>query len=320
MRKLVKTVALVAIVAAGLAWTSDTRAANSTDIYIVQLRDNPVVAYGGELGFAATKPVRGQKIDPDAPAVKEYAQHLTATHDNIVAAIGAAKVYSYRYTFNGFAARMTADQAAALQERGDVVQVWQDELMQLQTDSTPRFLGLSGKNGVWNAERLLGEDIVVGIIDTGIWPEHPSFADTGCDGEDQGGHGWWRKWRCGKYWYNPWVKGKYLDWEQWRAAKFGPAPESFTSSGCDFGNAGFNPLDTPFGCNDKLVAARFYAGAFSNPGTTNPDDGSGGDGAGRFARSTCRLATRTDTAATPARPRPATSTYRRRSRASLSAG
>ncbi len=268
MRKLVKAMALVAIVAVGLAWTSDTRAADSTDIYIVQLRDNPVVAYGGELGFAATKPVRGQKIDVDAPAVKEYVHHLTTTHDNIVAAIGGAKVHSYKYTFNGFAARMTADQAAALEQMGDVVQIWADELMQPQTDSTPRFLGLSKMMGVWNLEHLLGEDVVIGVIDTGIWPEHPSFADTGC-----------KEGRTCKFHYDPWVNRKFLDWEQKRAARYGPIPEGFLSSGCDFGNTGFNPLDAPFECTNKLVTARFYAGAFSTPGTTNLD-GSGGDGAG----------------------------------------
>src|SRR5256885_251839 len=44
---------------------------------------------------------------------------------------------------------------------------------------TPAFLGLPA--GIW--ERLggpgtAGEGVKVGVIDTGIYPEHPSFADT----------------------------------------------------------------------------------------------------------------------------------------------
>ncbi len=34
---------------------------------------------------------------------------------------------------------------------------------------------------LWHDQGITGEDVIVGVIDTGIWPEHPSFAD------DQGG-------------------------------------------------------------------------------------------------------------------------------------
>ena len=275
MRKVVKAVALVAIVAAGLAWTSDTRAGAKTETYIVQLSGNPAVAYDGEIGLAATRPAKGTKLDPTSPAVREYVQHLTSTHDGIAAAIGADKIYSYKYTFNGFAARMTAEQAAALESMSDVVQVWKDELMQPQTNTTPRFLGLAGRNGVWKDDRLLGEDIVVGVIDTGIWPEHPSFADTGCDADDgYAGRGCDRKYR-----YKTCLDREEKDREQYKAARFGAPPPTFTGSACDFGNAAYNPLDTPFECNDKLLSARYYAGGFSTPGSTNLD-GSGGDGIG----------------------------------------
>jgi subtilisin family serine protease len=285
MSRLVRTVALFAIVVAGLSWASATRAQNSTDVYIVRLRGNPVVAYGGELGMPATKPEKGRKIDPADAKVRQYVEYLTSVQDSIVAAVGAEKVYNYRYTFNGFAARMTADQAAALEGMPEVVRVWKDELLQPQTDSTPAFLGLSGRDGVWNTEGLLGENVVVGMIDTGIWPEHPSFADTGCDDDTPGGRPWpWGGWhnkhrRCGPYRYDPSVRPRQLDAEQRKAARYGAPPESFTASGCDFGNGSFNPADAPFECNGKLVAARYYAGGFSTPGTTNPD-GSGGDGAG----------------------------------------
>ena len=43
------------------------------------------------------------------------------------------------------------------------------------------FLGLTGPGRAY-ASGLTGENVVVGVIDTGIWPEHPSFADDGSYG------------------------------------------------------------------------------------------------------------------------------------------
>ncbi len=45
-------------------------AKRATKTYIVQLRDNPIASYDGQIaGLAATKPVSGQKIDMSSPAV-----------------------------------------------------------------------------------------------------------------------------------------------------------------------------------------------------------------------------------------------------------
>ena len=45
-------------------------------------------------------------------------------------------------------------------------------------DDLGNFLGLTDKGEAWKSG-LTGEGVVVGVIDTGIWPEHPSFADDG---------------------------------------------------------------------------------------------------------------------------------------------
>src|SRR5690606_5114498 len=88
----------------------------TNNAYIVQLAEPPVSAYtGGIKGLQATRPRRGQKIDPNSPAVINYQSFLASRQDAVLnAAGGGRKLYSYGYVFNGFAADLTAEQAAKL--------------------------------------------------------------------------------------------------------------------------------------------------------------------------------------------------------------
>src|SRR3990170_5135370 len=72
---------------------------------------------------------------------------------------------------------MTHPQATKLAGAAGVASVEPDRLHQKTTENSPSFLGLDDpSNGLWTAG-YDGEDVIVGIIDTGIWPEHPSFSD-----------------------------------------------------------------------------------------------------------------------------------------------
>jgi subtilisin family serine protease len=155
------------------------QAKRESKLYIVQMADPPVVAFtGGVAGLRATKPNRGQKIDPNSPQVVRYVEFLTAKHDDALLRVGGArKVYSYKYSFNGFAAELSAAQAEALRDLPGVLSVQKDEARSLDTSSTPGFLGLSGPTGVWETTRATGENVIIGIVDGGVWPEHPSFSD-----------------------------------------------------------------------------------------------------------------------------------------------
>lgn len=157
--------------------------------YIVQLADAPVVAYeGGVNGLKATKPAKGEKINPLGRDVVRYVAYLQGKQDAALkAAGGGKKLYSYTYTYNGFAAELSASAAAKLADAEGVVAVTPDEIRQLDTSSTPDFLGLTDEGGLW--EQLgwpadankktdgAGEDVIIGIVDSGIWPEHPSLSD-----------------------------------------------------------------------------------------------------------------------------------------------
>jgi hypothetical protein len=159
----------------------------SNNLYIVQMAEFPVASYtGGVPGFAATKPNRGQKINPNNPSVIGYAGYLDARHTAALARVGGRKVYDYRYSFNGFAAELTEAQAQALRNSEGVLAVTKDTLQSADTSSTPAFLGLDAAEGLWAAlggARSAGEDIVIGVVDSGIWPESLSFSDrTGANG------------------------------------------------------------------------------------------------------------------------------------------
>lgn len=232
----------------GLAIPTENRTAKD-QIYIVLMKGDPVVSYKGDVqGYEATKPGKGQKINPNSAHVKKYADYLATQQDRVISSVDGEKVYNYRFAFNGFAARLSDADAQALRKRDDVVAVWKDEIRQLQTDTSPNYIALTEGGEAWS-NGYTGEDIVIGIVDSGIWPEHPSFADVPTPKKGN--------------------KGPEI--------AYGPIPDGFTPSGCDFGNSDWLVYDEPFECNNKLVTARCYNSGFSSG--PDPDNPCGGDGA-----------------------------------------
>lgn len=135
--------------------------------YIVVMRANPLAASVGvdDLGTASAQTRESR---------------LRASHNRVLRSLGAGveKIHDYTVALNGFSALLSPEQAATLAANKKVLLVLPDELHQPQTDSSPAFLGLSAPGGAY-ANGVDGQGVVVGVIDTGIWPEHPSFADDG---------------------------------------------------------------------------------------------------------------------------------------------
>ncbi|GKC36431.1 subtilisin-like protease SBT1.3 [Tanacetum coccineum] len=86
-------------------------------------------------------------------------------------------IYTYDSAFHGIAARLTDEEAEQLAGEKGVVSVLPDITYKLQTTRSPTFLGLVRyrKENVKFKEL----DVVVGMVDSGIWPESESFNDTG---------------------------------------------------------------------------------------------------------------------------------------------
>lgn len=148
-------------------------------LYIVQLDELPLAAYKGTIrGLPATRPAPGRKLDVRSSAARAYVGYLNQRQSALLstAAPAAQVVRSYRAAFPGFAARLTDAEAAALASSRGVRAVTPNEMRQVDTSTTPAFLGLTGPGGLHTAG-VKGENVIIGVIDTGIAPENPAFSD-----------------------------------------------------------------------------------------------------------------------------------------------
>ncbi|XP_024018080.1 CO(2)-response secreted protease [Morus notabilis] len=89
-------------------------------------------------------------------------------------------IHNYNHAFRGFSAMLTELEASVLSDHEEVVTVLPDTMLQLHTTRSWDFLeGKAGRLSTWTSDKHLSSDVIIGIIDTGIWPESPSFHDVG---------------------------------------------------------------------------------------------------------------------------------------------
>ncbi|MFT7259857.1 MAG: subtilisin family serine protease [Glaciecola sp.] len=179
---------------------------NKEYIYIVHLDNDSVAMYdGGVEGLESTNPHQkftnldiakrikgGQRLDKSAPSVVAYKSFLESKQTQLLTKVsqvaGSAKVVdSFQFALNGLAMRMLPAEAEAVSRLAGVKFVERDKLFTVDTDTGPNLIGAPK---VWDGTATdsgigaYGEGIIVGILDTGINTDNPSFADISGDGFD----------------------------------------------------------------------------------------------------------------------------------------
>jgi subtilisin family serine protease len=239
----------------GVAPGDGSASAGDAKVYIVQMKAPAAVEYhasqspGGAAKAGAAAPAA---FDKNASGVRRYVDRLVEQHDKVLGRLGhqPRKLYSYRYSLNGFAARMTPAEAAKLGHMPEVRHVWEDEVRPLATTFSADFLGLfEPEVGLRGAAGLTGEDIVIGVIDSGVIPAHPGLADTREADRPRA---------CQSRWAESSLLGRWLcrRYDELEDTLVFQPPANWNGTcqpGPDF------PADA---CNNKLIGARyFFAGA-----------------------------------------------------------
>uniref|UniRef100_A0A6V7QWR2 Subtilisin-like protease SBT5.3 n=1 Tax=Ananas comosus var. bracteatus TaxID=296719 RepID=A0A6V7QWR2_ANACO len=91
--------------------------------------------------------------------------------------------YSYTNYINGFAASLEEEDAMEISKDSSVISVFPNRGHKLHTTRSWDFLGLerNGRvplNSIWSKANF-GEDVIIGNLDTGVWPESESFREEG---------------------------------------------------------------------------------------------------------------------------------------------
>ncbi|XP_065877824.1 subtilisin-like protease SBT4.4 [Euphorbia lathyris] len=85
-------------------------------------------------------------------------------------------ITSYKRSFNGFAAMLSDYEAKQLQSSKEVVSVFPSITYQLQTTRSWSFMGFEETEHQHPSAK---SNVIIGVLDTGIWPESQSFNDQG---------------------------------------------------------------------------------------------------------------------------------------------
>ncbi|XP_073138163.1 subtilisin-like protease SBT3.18 [Henckelia pumila] len=109
----------------------------------------------------------------------------TESHVQLLASVFPSKekakeaiLYNYKHAFSGFAATLDASQATVLKNTRGVISVFKSKTMQMHTTRSWDFMGLTLDHSQGTPPQLAyGDDIIVGVFDSGIWPESPSFKE-----------------------------------------------------------------------------------------------------------------------------------------------
>ncbi|QCD77570.1 Peptidase S8 [Vigna unguiculata] len=106
-----------------------------------------------------------------------YSSTVTSL-DSATEHVNSSILYSYENALHGFSAALSPQQLQSLKETPGFISAYRDRAATLDTTASYTFLSLNVSHGLWPASNY-GQNVVVGVVDSGIWPESDSFKDDG---------------------------------------------------------------------------------------------------------------------------------------------
>jgi len=200
---------------------------------MVKLDYDSLAAYSGNLaGMPATSPaVTGKALNSRSAAATKYQAHvagiesrfLDALHQGVPSAEAGAPT---RVVYGGIPVELPGNQVSKLLKMPGVAAVQSNAPEQMLTDSSPEFIGANPVYQRLGGVGSSGTGIIVGVLDSGAWPEHPSYVDPGNL----------------------------------------PAPAPTNDGApreCNFGDNPQTPAVDVFVCNDKLIGGRNFMATYN---------------------------------------------------------
>ncbi len=226
---------------------------------VVKYDYDSIATYKGEPGGApATAPsATGRALTQANATTGSYARQVARTETAITASVKrtvpAARIgTSLRVVYGGVAMVVPANQAKELLRVPGVVAVQEDALNEKLTDSSPEFVGAPPVWQTLGGQSTAGAGVLFADLDSGVWPEHPSFAA------------------------NPDLPAK-------------PTRPGGGAITCDFGDNPLTVEDDPFTCNNKLAGGYGFLETYNTvqeAGETFGDTARDSDGHGTHTTST----------------------------------
>lgn len=158
-----------------MAFFLTTVKAEEKKIFIIELQQQPLsVSYGSSLKSKLDQSALDQLKQAHQKVLSELGQYKNKSQSSFQA------THEYFYAFNGFSMALTQSEVLWLQKQKNVKSISQERMYHINTDIGPQWIGAAG---VWeglapDTTANKGEGVVIGIIDTGINPSHPSFQDN----------------------------------------------------------------------------------------------------------------------------------------------
>jgi hypothetical protein len=209
--------------------------ATPVEVVIKLAYDSMAIYDGSVAGLEATSPsVTGRKLGLQRQAERAYQRYIDGKESAFTAALSdavpAASVgQSLDVVYGGVAATVPANSIADILAIPGVVAVQRDALHQPLTDSSPSFIGADSVYPALGGDAQAGSGVMLGVLDSGVWPEHPSYADLG-------------------------------------NVAAPPAKLDGTPRTCNFGDNPLTPAADVFSCNRKLIGGSAFLTAYlSNP-------------------------------------------------------